>query len=91
MYEVINNSRELVNDLRETNDSLLSTKQNETMKTLTILASVTFPLTLITGIFAMRTTHTPILDNPFDFEIVLGIMLIIVCCMYAFFRKKGWL
>ena len=47
--------RESLTELRETNNSLLSTKQNEIMKTLTVLAFVTFPLMLISSIFGMNT------------------------------------
>ncbi|MBI5126689.1 MAG: magnesium transporter CorA family protein [Candidatus Taylorbacteria bacterium] len=90
-YEVINNSRELVNDLRETNDSLLSTKQNETMKTLTIMAFITFPLSLITDIFSIPTEHTPIIGYLFDFEIILGIMVLFTIGMFFFFKYKKWL
>ncbi len=91
IHESIVNIKELLSDLRETNDSLLSTKQNETMKTLTILAFVTFPLTLITGIFGMNTTHVPIIGYQYDFETIIGIMILVAVCFYAFFKKKKWL
>ena len=47
IHELTSNNHELLNDLRETNDSLLSTKQNEIMQTLTIIASIIFPLELV--------------------------------------------
>ncbi|MEZ4200816.1 MAG: CorA family divalent cation transporter, partial [Candidatus Paceibacterota bacterium] len=37
--------RSVLEDLRDTNNALLSTKQNEVMKILTIMAFITFPLT----------------------------------------------
>lgn len=91
VHDMIANNKELVVDLRETNDSLLSTKQNETMKTLTIMAFVTFPLALITDIFSMHTSHAPFLGSPYDFEIILSIMCLACIGMFGIFKYKKWL
>jgi magnesium transporter len=82
---------ESLHELRETNNSLLSTKQNETMKIFTILAFVTFPLTLFVAIFSMDTKETPIVGQPHDFWIILGMMFVAALCMFAFFKRKKWL
>ena len=89
--ELAANNRELLTDLRETNDSLLSTKQNETMKTFTILAFITLPLTLFSSLFAMNTSSTPIVGHPFDFAIILGIMAVAALALLLFFKHKKWL
>lgn len=78
-------------ELRETNNSLLSTKQNEVMKVLTIMAFVTFPLSLIASIFGMNTQHMPIIGSQYDFWLVLGIMGIATFFMFVFFKKNHWL
>src|SRR3989344_57422 len=72
--EILNRMNSLT-ELRETNNALLSTKQNEIMKTLTIMAFVTFPLTLVTNLFGMNTIYLPIVGNPNDFWIIISIML----------------
>lgn len=82
---------ESLHELRETNNSLLSTKQNETMKVFTILAFVTFPLTLVAAIFGMDTRETPIVGSPHDFWIIIGLMLFAACTMFFIFRRKKWL
>ncbi len=78
-------------ELRETNNSLLSTKQNEIMKTLTVLAFTFFPLTFITGLFGMNTQHNPIIGNAYDFWIILSAMLLIASGCFMYFHRKGWL
>lgn len=69
-------------ELRETNDALLSTKQNEIIKIFTILAFITFPLTLVIDIIEA------------DREII-GTLIILVCvsvaAMFYFFKRKKWL
>jgi len=83
--------RESLGELRLTNDSLLNTKQNEIMKILTIMAFVTFPLSLIATIFGMNTQYLPFVGGPGDFWIVIGIMLVLTSSFFIFFRRKGWL
>ncbi len=84
-------NRESLKELRDTNDSLLSTKQNETMMVLTIMALVTFPLSLIASVFGMNTETMPIVGQPNDFWVVLGIMFGLTACMFLFFKYKKWL
>lgn len=78
-------------ELRETNNSLLSTKQNEVMKIFTILAFVTFPLSLIASIFGMNTQQIPIVGSNNDFWIVMGLMAFATLLMFVYFRRKKWL
>lgn len=79
-----------LNELRETNNSLLTTNQNEVMKKLTIMAFVTFPLMLISSIFGMNTNFLPIVGTPQDFWIITGLMACATFLMFVFFKKKNW-
>ncbi|MEK7642727.1 MAG: CorA family divalent cation transporter [Patescibacteria group bacterium] len=87
----IDNLLEMVKELRETNNSLLSTKQNEIVQTLTILAFITVPLALISQIFGMGTESTPLIGLKYDFWIVMAIMALMALTMYIYFRLKKWL
>jgi len=77
-------------ELRNTNDSLLSTKQNEIMKALTVMAFVTYPLALIAAAFGMNTEHTPFVGHRFDFWFIVGIMLTSATIFFAYFKYKRW-
>ncbi len=80
-----------LNDLRETNHALLSTKQNEIMKIFTILAFITFPLTLFTSVFGMNTVATPIVGNQSDFWIIISVMVVVSIFFFAYFKYKKWI
>lgn len=82
---------EQLHELRETNNSLLSTKQNETMKTFTIMAFTTFPLTLVATVFAIPAASTPILGREHDFWIIVGSMAFLILTMLAVFKYRKWL
>lgn len=78
-------------ELRDTNNSLLSTKQNETMKILTIMTFITAPLALFANLFSMNTLMTPLIGHPFDFWIIVGIMAVAVLAFCAYFLYKKWI
>jgi len=89
-WEQLEHTKETLVDLRETNDSLLSSKTNEVMKSLTMLALITFPMTLIATIFSMRTEGTPLIAEPQGFWIVVGAMAVLGLSMLGFFKYKKW-
>ncbi len=91
LASAIKSARSSLNELRETNNSLLTTKQSEIMKIFTIMAFVTFPLTLISSVFSMNTEVTPIVGHPHDFWIIVGVMLSIASSFFAYFKFKRWL
>jgi len=86
----IQNNLDSMSELRQTNNAILSTKQNEIMKTLTIMAFVTFPLTLIATLFGMNTVNTPILGVENDFWYIIAIMASGATGFFAFFKHKKW-
>lgn len=82
---------EFLAELRETNNSLLTTKQNEVMKTFTVMAFITFPLMLVTGIFTMHANILPIFGDPIDFWMIIGGMFLLAFGFLLFFKHKKWL
>ncbi len=87
---IVKTNQENLKELRETNDSLLTTKQNESMKIFTILAFVTFPLSLIASLFGMNTIKTPIVGIENDFWWILAGMFTATILMFSFFKYKKW-
>lgn len=87
----LDNLYDSLQELRATNDSLLSTKQNEVMKTLTVLAFIFLPLTFITGLFGMNTVSDPVVGARGDFWMIVGGMVAIAVGCLAYFKRRGWL
>ena len=91
VWNWLESTKETAEALQTTNESLLSTKTNEIIKVLTIMAFITFPLTLIGTIFGMNTDYLPIVGLKGDFWIILGIMITGMIIMLVFFKRKRWL
>ena len=90
MTAMLDGDMDTIAELRATNDSLLNTKTNDIMRTLTIMAFTTFPLTLFASIFSMNTKVLPIVGMENDFWIIIGIMLLVMVSFYMYFRYKKW-
>ena len=82
--------REMLLDLRDTNDSLLSAKTNRTMRVLTIMSFTTFPLTLVATMLAM-ITHVNILRTPEQVFYVFSILILIGILIILHFRNRKWM
>lgn len=89
--ELLEDQKDVLSNLRSTNDSLLSTKTNEAMKVLTATAFLMLPATLIGQLFGMNTDSTPILGTPYDFWIIIGIMFVVALTTLMVFKSKKWL
>jgi magnesium transporter len=83
--------KEYTDELRQTNDSLLSTKQNEIMKTLTVINFIVLPLNLIVGTFGMNTKYTPFVGELHGFWIIIGLMFTVGFVAFMIFKRKNWL
>lgn len=87
---VLDGHREMLLDLRNTNDSLLSAKTNKTMRILTIMSFTTFPLMLIVAMLEMVTDINLITKSSQYFYIILGVLIMGILITLRF-KKKRWL
>ncbi|HCR52093.1 TPA: hypothetical protein DIV48_00405 [Candidatus Kaiserbacteria bacterium] len=88
---IVETHRAIATEMRETNVALLGARQNEIMKTLTIVNFIFLPLGLISWTFAMRTEGMPLIESPNSFWIVLGLMLGVALLLTTFFIRRRWL
>lgn len=88
---LVHTHRAVTTELRETNNALLSARQNEVIKTLTVVNFIFLPLGLISWTFAMRTEGMPIIDSPNAYWIVIGIMLAVAALLTLVFARKRWI
>jgi magnesium transporter len=91
IHELVANARELLTDLRATNDSLLNTKQNEIIKVLTLVAFVFQPLTFVAALFTIPALYVPFIDQKEGWIIIAGIMITMAFGIWTFFKSKKWI
>ncbi len=91
IHSTIISNLEILQQLRETNDSLLSSKQNEIMKQLTIMGFIILPLTVIGQVFGMSMSNIPFANNPNGFWMAITIMLLSVVIAIIYAKNKKWM
>ena len=90
IWDQLDNFKEVVEALEDTNESVISHRQNDVLRVLTVVSVILLPLTLISGIFGMNV-HFPGFGTSVGFWAVLGLMLTIAIGLVGFFRLKRWL
>jgi len=90
IWDVLDNYKEVVEGLEQTNESVISHRQNDVLRVLTVVTVILLPLTLITGIFGMNV-HFPGFETAAAFWVLAGFMLGLAIGLTAFFRLKRWL
>jgi magnesium transporter len=90
IWDLLDNYKEVVEALEDTNESLISHQQNDILYVLTIFSVVMLPLTFLTGVFGMNV-HFPGFDSQTGFFGALGLFVVTIISMLSFFRYKRWL
>ena len=97
LIDLIETYREVVSDLTDIFLSAQSTRMNEVMKVLTVIATIFMPLTLISGIYGMNFDpdssiwNMPELRSTYGYPVVIALMATIAIGMLAWFRNRGWI
>jgi len=90
IWDLLDNYKEVVEALESTNESVISHRQNDVLRVLTIFSVVLLPLTLISGIFGMNVLF-PGEHTHAAFWVIVGLMVSTIVTMVAFFKYKRWL
>jgi magnesium transporter len=90
IWDLLDNFKEVVEALEDTNESVISHRQNRVLLVLTVVSVILLPLTLITGLFGMNVRF-PGFETAQAFWIICGAMLAIAAGLIAFVRYKRWL
>ncbi len=88
---LIDSYRDVASELRDTNDSLLSSSQNEVMKNLTVVTFIILPLSLVAAVFQMNVADVPLSNDPHAFWIILSLIAITSGLLIIFAKMRRWL
>ena len=87
---ILENQKESISALEQTNNSLISFELNDVMKTLAIISAVMMPPAFITSLFGVNA-KIPYINNPIFFFAILGSCICIILFFLIFFKKRKWL
>jgi magnesium transporter len=90
IWDMLENYKEVVEALEDTNESVISHRVNDILRVLTAISVVVLPLTLIASIFGMNT-WVPWEQKMIGFFVIVGVMVAMLAGMIGYFRHRGWL
>jgi magnesium transporter len=90
IWDQLDNFKEVVEALEDTNESVISHRQNDVLRILTVFSVILLPLTLISGIFGMNVLF-PGEHTHEAFWVIVGLMITVILGMISFFKYKRWL
>jgi magnesium transporter len=90
IWDLLDNYKEVVEALEQTNESQIARHQNDVLRVLTVFSVVLLPLTLIASIFGMNV-HFPGWETAAAFWTIIATMLALIVMLVGFFRWKRWL
>jgi magnesium transporter len=90
IWDMLENFKEVIEALEDTNESVLSHRVNEVLRVLTAFSVIILPLTLLASVFGMNV------DFPFEgsvggFWTIIGVMVVVLIAMVGYFRRRGFL
>ncbi len=91
LMDVTETYRELCADLRDFYLGEISVRNNEVMKTLTMIATLFMPLSFVAGFYGMNFKNMPELESRYGYPITIAVMAAIAVSFLLWFRKKGWI
>jgi magnesium transporter len=78
-------------ELRETNNALLTSKQNSIVQSLTVITFITAPVSIFVAFFQIDARSRPLIGTENDFWVLACSVAILALMLYSFFRYKKWL
>jgi magnesium transporter len=95
IWDLLDNYKEVIEALEQTNESVLSHRFNDILRILTVFSIVFLPATLIASIWGMNVGlpggGTPSSSSHTVFWIIIAASVVVVAGMLGYFRRKRWL
>jgi len=83
--------RDMLNSLQELYLSEVSTRMNQVMQVLTLIATIFIPLTFLVGVYGMNFKNMPELQWKYGYFMLWGVMVVIFVILLLFFKRRKWL
>jgi magnesium transporter len=90
IWDLLDNYKEVVEALESTNESVISHRQNDVIRLLTVISATLLPLTFVTGVFGMNVLYPGEGTHEAFWAIVVALVIISAAAL-GFFRWKRWL
>lgn len=89
--DTVETFRDIISGMIDIYLSSVNNRLNETMRVLTIIATIFIPLTFLSGWYGMNFDDMPELKWRYGYPMVITLAITIASSMLFYFRKKKWI
>lgn len=82
--------RDYTLQIQDMYQSQIGVRQNDIMKTLTIVTTIVLPLSLLAGWYGMNFKYMPELTMKYSYYVIIVISILIVIASLILFKKKKY-
>jgi magnesium transporter len=90
IWDMLENYKEVVEALEDTNESVISHRVNDILRVLTAISVIVLPLTFLASLWGMNV-GVPGEGETSAFWVLTGSMVGLLVAMVAYFRHRNWL
>lgn len=90
IWIMLENQKDSISALQQTNESLTSFELNDIMKALTLISAIMIPPSFITSLFGVNA-KIPYITEPWAFFVIVGVCLLLIVFIINYFKKRKWL
>jgi magnesium transporter len=90
IWDLLDNYKEVVEGLESTNESVISHRQNDVLRVLTVFSAILLPLTLFASVFGMNVAF-PGEGSEGAFWVIVAAIVAAGAGLLGFFRWKRWI
>ena len=91
VYDHLEGVRDSLSAARDGYLSAVNNRLSESMRVLTVIATIMMPLSLVAGVFGMNFADMPLLRDGWGFWLTVGFMVAVGGGMLVWFRRRRWI
>lgn len=91
IWERLEDNKELIAGIASSNESILSNRNNELVKFLTVITSIAFPFVIVNNLYSMNVNGLPFAAAPWIVPSLFFLIFAGGVAIISYFKYKDWL
>jgi len=91
IWDRVEDNQELIEGISKSNESLLSSRNNEIVKFLTVITSIAFPFVIVNNLYSMNVVGLPFAQYQGIVWVLFSIIFFAGIIIIAYFNRRKWL
>jgi len=91
IWDRIEDNKELIQGISSSHESILSNRNNELVKFLTVITSISFPFVIVNNLYSMNVKGLPFAEQPWIVPFLFLVIFSGGTIIIAYFKYRDWL